>query len=108
MVIWIEELQQIDRWFIWIDINKDEKYLERMIFGNTYHLDRLNSLTIRNIFYNIDDFNYCKDIIFNRDIKLALLNIRNVNESIRNICICVAMSKGKYECFIKEWNIKGK
>jgi len=46
-IFWIKELQQIDRWFIWIDINKDEKYLERMIFGNTY----------RNIFYNIDDFN---------------------------------------------------
>ena len=45
-IFWIKELQQIDRWFIWIDINKDEKYLERMIFGNTY----------RNIFYNIDDF----------------------------------------------------
>ena len=31
MVIWIEELQQIDRWFFWIDINKGKNIL-KMIF----------------------------------------------------------------------------
>ena len=84
-----------EAWFdvIQIFFNESDRFIERyikdvIIGGSKYYM-----------LWNVD---FVKNIIIDRDIKSALLNIKHEDKTIREICICVALSKGEYEIHEKK------
>ena len=84
-----------EAWFdvIQIFFNESDRFIERyikdvIIGGSKYYM-----------LWNVD---FVKKIIIDRDIKSALLNIKHEDKTIREICICVALSKGEYEIHEKK------
>lgn len=78
---------------IQIFFNESDRFIERyikdvMIGGGKYYM-----------LWNVD---FVKKIIIDRDIKSALLNIKHEDKAIREICTCVALSKGEYEIHEKK------
>lgn len=79
---------------IQIFFNESDRFIERyikdvIIGGDKYYM-----------LWNVD---FVKKIIIDRDIKSALLNIKHEDKTIREICICVALSKGEYEIHEKNF-----
>jgi len=79
---------------IQIFFNESDRFIERyikdvIIGGGKYYM-----------LWNVD---FVKKIIIDRDIKSALLNIKHEDKTIREICICVALSKGEYEIHEKNF-----